>query len=296
VLWDLLPSGAILGGAPTNFAFHARALGAEVSLISRVGDDDLGREIQRRCEAAGLTIDTLQVDPVAPTGTVSVELSADGQPHYTIHEHVAWDALAADDAALADVTKADAICFGSLAQRASVSRESIGVLLEAAAPAALRIFDINLRQSFYSRVVLEESLRLANVLKLNDAELPVLGEMFGLKGDDRAQLATLAERWELRAVALTRGARGALLLSSEGFSEHPGKAPPVVRDTIGAGDAFTAVLSLGLLARWPLDAINERANAVAAYVCTQSGATPELTADLLAQIDNPSFGGSSHTV
>lgn len=276
VLWDLLPSGAILGGAPANFAFHARALGAEVSLISRVGNDDLGREIQRRCGVADLASDTLQVDPVLATGTVSVELSADGQPHYTIHEQVAWDALAADDAALAAVVKADAICFGSLALRSSVSRESIGVLLEEAAPAALRIFDINLRQSFYSREVLEKSLRLANVLKLNDAELPVLAEMFGLKGDDRAQLATLVERWELRAVALTRGARGALLLGSGGFSEHPGKAPPSVRDTIGAGDAFTAALALGLLAQWPLGVINDRANAVAAYVCSQSGATPEL--------------------
>lgn len=276
VLWDLLPSGAILGGAPANFAFHARALGAEVSLISRVGSDDLGREIRRRYEAAGLAGDTLQVDPTAPTGTVSVELSADGQPNYTIHEHVAWDALAADDAALTAVAKADAICFGSLAQRSSVSRESIGALLAATAPAALRIFDINLRQSFYSRAVLEESLRLANVLKLNDAELPVLAEMFDLKGDDRAQLATLAERWELRAVALTRGSRGALLFSAEGFSEHPGKAAPSVRDTIGAGDAFTAMLALGLLAQWPLDVINDRANTVAAYVCSQSGATPEL--------------------
>lgn len=276
VLWDLLPSGAILGGAPANFAFHARGLGAEVSLISRVGNDDLGREIQRRCEAAGLAIDTLQVDPAAPTGTVSVELSTDGQPHYTIHEHVAWDGLAVDDAAQAAVAKADAICFGSLAQRSSVSRESIGVLLEAAAPAALRIFDINLRQSFYSREVLEESLRLANVLKLNDVELRVLAKMFDLKGDDRAQLAMLAERWELRAVALTRGARGALLLAPDGFSEHPGKAPPSVRDTIGAGDAFTAVLALGLLVQWPLDVINDRANTVAAYVCSESGATPKL--------------------
>jgi len=276
VLWDLLPSGAILGGAPANFAFHARGLGAEVSLISRVGNDDLGREIQRRCEAAGLASGTLQVDPGLPTGTVSVELSADGQPRYTIHEQVGWDALAADGAALATVANAGAICFGSLAQRSSGSRESIGVLLAATPPAALRIFDINLRQSFYSREVLDNSLRLANVLKLNDAELPVLAEMFGLKGDERAQLATLAERWELRAVALTRGARGALLLAPDGFSEHPGKAPPSVRDTIGAGDAFTAVLAIGLLAQWPLDVINDRANAVAAYVCSQSGATPEL--------------------
>jgi len=115
VLWDLLPSGAVLGGAPANFAFHARALGAEVSLISRVGNDDLGRAIRQRCEAAGVANETMQIDPAAPTGTVSVELSADGQPHYTIHEHVAWDALAADDAALAAVTKADAVCFGSLA-------------------------------------------------------------------------------------------------------------------------------------------------------------------------------------
>lgn len=278
VLWDLLPTGPVLGGAPANFAIHARALGADARLISRVGEDDLGREVRRRLELAGLPVDTVQVDPKAPTGTVSVKLCADGQPSYTIHEGVAWDGVKADDRALAAVRQAEAICFGSLAQRLPGARENVRALLEAAPAGALRIFDINLRQSYYSRAVVEASLRMADVLKLNDAELPVLAEMFALPGDERAVMAALAERFALRVVALTRGDRGSLLLASERFSEHHGIRPEIVRDTIGAGDAFTAVLALGLLGRWPLEVISERANAVASFVCSQSGATPALGA------------------
>lgn len=285
VLWDLLPSGAVLGGAPANFTIHARTLGADARLISRVGDDDLGREIRRRLAATGLPVDTVQVDPTAPTGTVSVELSAEGLPSYTIHEGVAWDDVKADDLALAAVRPADAICFGSLAQRFPSGRENLRSLLAAAPAEALRIFDINLRQSYYSRAIVEASLRVADVLKLNDAELPVLAEMFAISGDERVVIAALAERFALRAVALTRGDRGSLLLAAEGFSEHPGVRPEIVRDTIGAGDAFTAVLALGLLGHWPLGLISERANAVASFVCSQSGATPLLTSAFASFLD-----------
>ncbi len=275
VLWDLLPSGPLLGGAPANFAFHAAALGAETWLISRVGDDRRGHEILQRTEAAGLPRETLQLDAEAPTGTVSVELGADGQPRYVIHEDVAWDRLALLPEALAAVGRADAVCFGSLAQRSAVSRETIRSLVAAAPLEALRIFDINLRQEFYAREVIESSLALANVLKLNDAELPVLAEMFRLAGEPQQQLAALAGRFDLRVVALTRGAQGSVLWRKSEISEHPG-VPITVRDTIGAGDAFTAVLAIGLLAEWPLDFINERASSVGAFVASQSGATPIL--------------------
>lgn len=270
VLWDLLPSGAVLGGAPANFACHARALGAETTLVSRVGEDELGSEILRRLEAKELPVPFIQVDAQRPTGTVSVELAADGQPHYIIHEGVAWDAVEATDAALAAVQRADAVCFGSLAQRAPVSRAAIQQMVAASPAGALRVFDINLRQSFYSRELIEQSLTLANVLKLNDAELPVLEEMFSLCG-----IEALALRFGLRAVALTRGGSGSVLWADGVRSEHPGVAT-MVKDTIGAGDSFTAAVVLGLLAGRPLDAINQLANEVAAFVCSQSGATPQL--------------------
>lgn len=276
-MWDLLPTGPVLGGAPANFACHARALGADTTLISRVGDDDLGREIRRQLDGKGLPLPGIQIDPQRPTGTVSVELADDGQPRYIIHEDVAWDAIEATDAACCAAQEADAICFGSLAQRASISRASIQHLVSTAKPGALRVFDINLRQSFYSRELIESSLHLATVLKLNDAELPVLAEMFALAPDVEA----LAARFNLRAVALTRGGTGSVLWADGQRSEHPGVAT-TVRDTIGAGDSFTAALTLGLLAGHPLDRINDHANRVAAYVCSQSGATPPLPTDLLS--------------
>ena len=277
VLWDLLPTGPVLGGAPANFACHTRALGADTTLVSRVGDDERGREILRHLDAKALPLSAVQIDLQRPTGTVSVELATDGQPQYIIHEGVAWDAIEATDSALATAQAADAVCFGSLAQRAAISRGSIQHLVSASKAGAWRVFDINLRQSFYSPELIESSLDLANVLKLNDAELPVLAEMFAIAADVEA----LAVRFDLRAVALTRGGTGSVLWADGQRSEHPGIAT-TVRDTIGAGDSFTAALTLGLLAGHPLDRINDHANRVAAYVCSQSGATPPLPPDLLS--------------
>jgi len=282
ILWDLLPTGAVLGGAPANFAFHARSLGAETTLISRVGDDEAGQEILRRLGLAGIPGDTVQIDAERPTGTVSVELSADGQPSYVIHEGVAWDAIAADDTSLAACRKANAVCFGTLAQRAADSRRTIQNLVAAASTTALRIFDLNLRQSFFSKALIEASLQLANVLKLNDTELVELAKLFGLPGSEEVQMRTLAERFELRVVALTRGAEGSILLAGGELVE--GRGPVVtVRDTIGAGDSFTAALAHGILAGWPLGKTNRLANEVAAFVCSQSGATPVLPEWLLQE-------------
>jgi len=269
ILWDLLPSGKQLGGAPANFAYHAHALGARARLISRVGNDPLGHEILDRLRSLGLPTDGVGVDPAAPTGTVSVEVMSDGQPKFIIHEDVAWDRLEP----VAEV-EADAICFGSLGQRCPAARRAIRDVVAAMPDAALRVFDINLRQSFYSREIIQSSLELASALKLNDAELPVLAAMFGLTGDTRNQLSALSERFALRAAALTRGAAGSLLLADGIWSEHPGIRVKVV-DAVGAGDAFTAAWTLGLLAGHALDAINQRANEVAAFVCTQPGATPD---------------------
>ena len=180
VLWDLLPTGAQLGGAPANFACHACALGADAVLISRVGDDAHGHEIVRRIEAMGMTGAFVQLDGTRPTGTVTVEVDALGQPQFEIHSDVAWDAIEANAAAQRAVSTADAVCFGSLAQRSAASGAAIRALVAASPSAALRILDVNLRQEYYSRTLIEQSLALANVLKVNDAELPRLAAMFSL--------------------------------------------------------------------------------------------------------------------
>src|SRR5262249_20524412 len=275
VLWDLLPTGPALGGAPANFACHSCALGADAALLSRVGDDELGRRIRQRLAGAGLPVTMVQVDAQRPTGTVAVALSADGRPDYTIEEDVAWDAIEVRDAALAFARQADAVYFGTLAQRAPLSRTTIRRLVEESPAGALRVFDVNLRQSFYSTEVIESSLTLANVVKLNSSELPRLAEMDSLTGDVAAQLDALARRFGLRAIALTRGECGSLLWVDGAWSEHPG-IKRTVRDTVGAGDSFAAALTLGLLAGWSVEHINRLANEVASFVSSQAGAVPPL--------------------
>jgi fructokinase len=279
ILWDLLPAGRQLGGAPANFAYHANALGATGIVISRVGTDQNGTDIITRLQQLNLSTECIQVDPAAPTSTVSVELAPDGQPRYIIHENVSWDNLTVDENALLAVTQADAICFGTLAQRSQQSRASIHELLVRAKTDALRILDVNLRQHFYSAEIIDKSLRVANILKVNDAELPLLAQLFSLTGDPRAQLTEIARRYDLHLVACTRGAHGSLLVTGSKYSDHPG-VPAKVADTIGAGDSFTAAMTLGLLLKRDLDTINDDANRVASFVASQPGATPSLPPEL----------------
>src|SRR5713101_1920286 len=281
VLWDLLLTGPQLGGAPANFAYHAHALGAQAQVITRVGKDDYGREIIRRFHEMGLPETTVQIDDTVPTGTAKVALSGDGLAHFTIQENVAWDFIAVTDKAVAVARHADAICFGSLAQRCEASRNTIQYLVAATPPDALRVFDINMRQQFYSRDVVEKSFRLANVLKLNDDELPRLADMFSLTGSTEDQIGQLAHTFSLRLVALTRGPNGSLLYQTDNdnndarWSDCPSRPVKVV-DTVGAGDSFTAAMVLGLLRKMDLDEINTIANEVARYVCSQPGATPSM--------------------
>ncbi|MGA3181294.1 MAG: carbohydrate kinase [Verrucomicrobiota bacterium] len=275
VLWDLFPAGPQLGGATANFAWHAQALGARARAVTRVGNDDLGHAILRLFQAQGLPVDTMQVDDQAPTGTVTVALSGNGLPSYVIQENVAWDRLAVTPAALKAVGEADAICFGSLAQRSEPSRASIQRLVAAAPAGALRLLDINLRQHYFSRELVEQSLRLANVLKANDGELAMLAELLALHGSTRRQIEHLAQHYSLQLVALTRGAAGSLLYQAGRWSDCPA-APAKTVDTVGAGDAFAAALVLGLLRKMELDGINALAGAVARHVCSCAGATPPL--------------------
>ncbi len=281
LLWDLLPTGAQIGGAPANFSYHAGALGAEARAISRVGADALGRELISQLDVLGVSTQYVQVDDSLPTGTVAVEIDGAGQPHYHITAGVAWDHLQVTPDAMMVVSSTDAICFGTLAQRNVVARDAIRALVAASPYDALRILDVNLRQHYFSPALIDESLMLATVLKVNDVELPQLAAMFGLTGSEHAQMVQIAERWQLRAVALTRGDKGSALLTEHAWSEHPG-VRVVVADTIGAGDAFTAAMTLGLLKGWSLDDVNAQANLVAAYVASQAGGTPALPADVSA--------------
>jgi len=293
VLWDLLLSGPQLGGAPANFAYHAHALGAEAHVISRVGDDDRGREILRRFRDMGLQHSSVQssvqnnvqsnvqIDERAPTGTASVTLSGAGLAHFAVQENVAWDFLDATPEALTLVNGAHAVCFGSLAQRSEPSRNAIQQLVESTPNHALRVFDVNLRRPFYTRDVVERSLQLANVLKLNDDELPSLAAMFNLTGSTEKQIECLAQIFGLQVIALTRGPNGSLLYQTNARRWSDCASRPVtIVDTVGAGDSFTAALVLGLLCKMDLDEINSIANEVARYVCSQPGATPPLPSEL----------------
>jgi fructokinase len=279
VLWDLLPAGPQLGGAPANFAYHAAALGGEGAVASCVGTDERGREILQRLDALGLDRTAVALDAEHPTGTVTVELDGDGRPQYTIHENVAWDFIPQSEALWHLSVRADAVCFGTLAQRGPTSRQTIGHFLEQTLAGCLRIFDINLRQSYYGREILESSLKHADVVKLNDEELPVVAGLLNLPGKDEQTLAELLIRYPLRLAVLTRGASGSVLMSPRQTSRLAGERLKVV-DTVGAGDAFTAAVAMGLLEGADLDALHRRAARLAAYVCTQNGATPQVPGEL----------------
>lgn len=288
VLWDLLPGGRQFGGAPANFAYHAAVQGAQAKVVSSVGRDELGEEILHRIDAMGLSRKTVAIDDTHPTGTVSVQLDSQGKPEYIIHTDVAWDFIPQTPEILSLAERTDAVCFGSLAQRSPVSRATIRAFLAATPPECLRIFDINLRQQFYNAEIIAASLEAAEVLKLNDEELPIVGSLLALKGDEEMLLGALLEKYALTAVALTKGSQGSVLASPSGRSVHPGISAKIA-DTVGAGDSFTAVLATGLLHGWDLDTINDRANRVAAYVCTQSGAAPALPEEL--KFDTEPQGG-----
>lgn len=274
MLWDLLPGGKELGGAPANFAYHAQMLGAKAAVVSCVGTDALGEEIVARLDRVKLDRSLVAVDPVHPTGAVSVTLDQHGVPNYVIHTDVAWDFIPWSSELGSAAARADAVCFGSLCQRSPVSRETVRRSLRATPADSLRVFDINLRQAFFDRDVVHESLELSNVLKLNDGELPTVAKLLGLSGDPLDTLQQLVLRYSLKLVALTRGSSGSVLCMEGRCSEHPGCSVDVV-DTVGAGDAFTAAVVMGMLQGRDLDAINDSANRLGAYVCSQKGAMPE---------------------
>jgi fructokinase len=277
VLWDVFPDGPRFGGAPANFACSAAELAgdeADVFVVGAVGPDDLGRRAIQSLREHGVDPSYIAVVE-QPTGQVLVKFDAPGHPSYEIATDTAWDNLSASDAVLQLAARADAVCFGTLAQRSDTSRRTIHEFLLATPAGCLRVLDINLRPPFWNENIVIESLAAANVLKLNDAELAALGRMLGLKGTEFELLRHLMDRFSLQVVALTRGERGAILMTSSGESSDLPGQPAAVVDTVGAGDAFTAALVIGRLRGLPLAEINAWANRVAAYVCSQPGATPK---------------------
>jgi fructokinase len=283
ILWDMLPGGKVLGGAPANFAYHCRQLGAESYVVSAVGKDDLGCEILELMEELHLPQEHIHIQERYPTGTVSVRLDGAGHPTYNIHTNVAWDHIPLGEGSTDVFEVADAVCFGSLAQRSPLSRKSILAYLKASSPECLRVFDINLRQKYYNREILESSLNEADVLKLNDDELEVLSSMFSLKGEKDDLLESLLQEFGLTIVALTKGSEGSVLLTGTERSEY--RSEPVESlDTVGAGDSFTAAMVMGFLRGLALKDLHRIASDIASYVCTRKGATPELPVSLINEI------------
>ena len=271
ILWDMLPSGNALGGAPANFAYHAGRLGAEGWAVSAVGEDALGREILDLVASKGLHSLIAVTDK--PTGTVQVSLDERGVPTYNIMEDVAWDNIpfTADMEALAK--RADAVCFGSLVQRMG-SRESVLRFVRSMRPDALKVFDINLRQLYYSKEVIKESLKLADILKINDEEIGIVAGMFGLAGDDRDSCRALIEAFGLRLVILTRGAEGSEVITTDEVIPQ-GVGDVEVVDTVGAGDSFTAAFVVAYLRGDSLAEAQRLATETASYVCSRKGAMPD---------------------
>ena len=270
ILWDMLPGGKALGGAPANFAYHASRLGEEGWAVSAVGDDPLGAEIMEI--VAEKRLNHLIAVTDQPTGTVRVSLDAKGVPSYNITADVAWDNIPFTPEMEALAVRADAVCFGSLVQRMA-SRDSVLRFLRATRPEALRVFDINLRQHYYSREVIDESLKLADILKINDEEIRIVADMFGLGDDDTAACRALIARYGLQLVILTKGADGSeVITEDESFPQKAGKVKVV--DTVGAGDSFTAAFVVAYLRGLSLSDAQRLANETAAYVCSCKGAMP----------------------
>lgn len=276
MLWDVFPDGEHFGGAPANVAVHAAGVGAAAGMISAVGRDARGDEALRRLAAFGVDCSAVARLEGHPTGVVRVRIDAAGLPSYDIARGSAWDFIPWTAPVERAAQRADAICFGTLAQRLPESRATIRRAVAATREAAWRLFDVNLRQAYYDAEVVTSSLDLANAVKLNEEELPVVARLCGLETVTPVeQLRELCGRFGLRLAALTRGACGSLLVSAQGVWEAPAPRTEIV-DTVGAGDAFTAALLVGILAGRSLDDVNAHANAVAAYVCSQAGATPPI--------------------
>jgi fructokinase len=284
LLWDLFPGKKQLGGAPANFSYMTHLLGDTGIIASRLGSDALGLEARETLDRLQVDASQVQTDAVHPTGTVVVHIAADGQPSYELIEPVAWDFLEWTPEWQNLARHADAVCFGSLSQRSRISHETVRTFLRWTEPTAVRVFDVTLRQNFYSRVALDESLRSANIIKCNEEELATLVRVF----DSPAKTIEDSAHWLLgtfgaELVCVTRGERGSSLFTKSESDTHPGQRVQVA-DTVGAGDAFAAALVYHYLRGSSLQAINEAANQMGAWVASQAGATPPPNEEVLERV------------
>jgi fructokinase len=280
LLWDIFPDGKRPGGAPANFAFHAAQLGHEASVISRVGDDELGRKLLTHLKDNGLSTEFIQIDPQKPTGAVTVEVAPDGTPKFTVVEYEAWDYLEDEPRLHQAVASADVVCFGTLTQRGEQSRKTVKSLLNSAKNTVL--FDINLRKNFWSKELVEDGLAQATIAKMNEREQQMLNQLGLGKGDRVDWCRSILLEFQLEMVCVTRGKDGCLLVGMEVDLEHPGY-PVEVADTVGCGDAFSAAVAHCHLRGYPLDKTAEFANRVGSFVASRPGATPPLPESLRLQ-------------
>lgn len=284
LLWDVFPKGKELGGAPANFAYMTSLLGDHGIVASRVGSDALGRTAGRRLERIGLRSKFLQIDTQHPTGIAKVDVDPAGQPTFKIVEDVAWDFFEWTPEWQKLASTADAVCFGSLAQRSPQSRATIRSFLQEVGRGTTRIFDVNLRQNFYSAEILSDSLKLTDIVKFNQDELPTaVKALGGTFTDEERSSKWIRDTFGLRLVCVTRGSKGSLLVGPNEINQHSG-VRVVVADTVGSGDAFTAALVYHYLRHGSLATMNEAANRMGAWVASQTGATPPRDDYYLQQI------------
>jgi len=282
-LWDMLPEGKKLGGAPANFAYHAgQFLGSDNTIaISALGNDDLAEETIAALKEHSLNY--LMPRVPYPTGTVQVTLAEGGIPTYDIKEGVAWDNIPYTDEMREIAKNARAVCFGSLAQRNGVSRENIHKFLADTPDDCLKICDINLRQQFYSKEILEDSFRLCNILKINDEELVVVNRMFGYDGLDMRQTCEqIVKDYSLKMLVLTCGTNGSYVFTDDGLTSFQDTPKVEVADTVGAGDSFTGSFCGCIINGKPVQEAHKTAVKVSAFVCTQNGAMPVVPEELKA--------------
>ena len=280
-LWDCLPTGKKMGGAPANFAYHVSQFGMESYAVSAVGDDELGNELLGCYDKAGLSA---VIEKVAfPTGTVKVTVDEKGIPSYDICEGVAWDNIEFTQE-LRDLAKrTDVVCFGSLAQRNAVSRKTINDFIDAMPAGSQKVFDINLRQSFYSKEIIENSMKKSTILKINDEELVIVKDLLGLSGSEKEVCLALLANYSLEMVILTCGTDGSKVFTATEESVMPTPKVDVV-DTVGAGDSFTGAFIAAYISGKSIKEAHSLAVEVSAYVCTKAGAMPELPAELKSRL------------
>jgi fructokinase len=281
-LWDCLPNGSKLGGAPANFAYHTSQFGFEAYAVSALGNDALGDQTVKEFDEKQLRYIMPRV--AYPTGTVQVTLDQQGVPTYDIKQGVAWDNIPFTPEVEALAKRTDCVCFGSLAQRSEVSRTTINRFIDAMPNDSLKIFDINLRQNFYTKEIIQDSLRKCDILKINDEELVTIGRLFNYPGLDMENKCWLIlGKYNLKMLVLTCGTNGSYVFAPAEKSFQPTPHVDVV-DTVGAGDSFTGSFAAAILSGMPLADAHRLAVEVSAYVCTQQGAMPRLPQKLIDRV------------